>query len=166
MNDYIFSVPVPNLGKCEKKGQWDSPADVNDCKACMSNSTPDYPLFYCDGQCMSKYNLNGACSTNSLVAKNNDQCSNPCYQVAPPSVLPHQCEDMFDCPQGFICDKGMCVKAPKQEPAPNVAPLGMGHSSTNKPKKPHKSKMKYIIPMIILMVVLIAILTFILFMAK
>ena len=161
MNNY-FSVPVPNLGKCEKRGQWDHPADVTDCQACISNSTPDYPLFYCDGQCMSKYNLNGACSTNSLVAKNTDQCSSPCYQVAPPSVLPHQCEDMFDCPNGFICDKGMCVKEPKQPQ--NNMPLNLrkGNSATKKPSH-GKNKMKYVIPMVILLVVLILIITFILF---
>lgn len=170
MNNNYFSVPVPNIGSCAQKGMWPDPAEVTDCQACISGSTQDYPLFYCDGNCMSKYNLNGSCSLNSLVAKNMDQCNAPCVQVAPPSVGPHNCEDMFDCQTGQDCEQGVCVKATKQQPILVNPDTGKGRHTKNPTKIPKTptstSQSKFLIPMIGLLVILLVFLFYILLTGK
>jgi hypothetical protein len=52
--------------------------------------------------------MNRICSVAEPVAKNMEQCSQPCFQVKPPS-LSNGCADNFDCAKNQICDNGTCV---------------------------------------------------------
>ena len=123
----LVGVPTPNIGDCTKTGKWSSPTMVQDCQSCIAGSTRDYPMFYCDGQCLSKYDLNGSCSLDSLVAKTKEQCSAPCKQVAAPSMS-NVCQDRFDCNPGQICFQGNCVE---------------GFGTQGPSYKPHHKKKKH-----------------------
>ena len=110
-NDITFTkAVVPNLGKCEKTGMWKNKEQINECQNCVAKSSSEYPYFYCDGSCLSKYEFRGgSCSLNSLVAKNKQQCNKPCKQFNSPS-LNNDCQDDFDCEENEKCDKdGTCV---------------------------------------------------------
>ena len=101
--------PRPNIGTCEKTGNWDNSSMVSDCQTCVSQ--PGYygeNQFYCNGNCMSQYSMNAVCSSADLVAKNKQQCLNPCSQVKPPS-LSNGCADNFDCKNNQICKDETCV---------------------------------------------------------
>ena len=101
--------PRPNIGECIKTVSWDDSAMINDCQKCVSK--PGYygeKQFYCNGKCMSQYTMNRICSVAEPVAKNIEQCYQPCFQVKPPS-LSNGCADNFDCAKNQICDKGTCV---------------------------------------------------------
>lgn len=118
--------PRPNLGSCSQTGKWPNQAMIADCVTCLSS--PDWygsKQFYCDGKCESEYNTNQVCSMGSLVAKTIGQCSAPCKQAKPPSLLNSACTDNFDCDNGQICSisngSGACIDAP-QTLAPTLAP--------------------------------------------
>jgi hypothetical protein len=131
----IFEAPSPNLGGCSSTGKWDNTSMINDCKECVSQ--PDYygeKQFYCDGQCMSKYDLGQVCSENSLVAKTVSQCENPCYQEGSPTVG-GGCSDDFDCSSGQKCvikqikyekgimNRGFCEDNGIKEPVKPAKPI-------------------------------------------
>lgn len=102
-SNQIFEAPSPNLGGCSSTGEWDNTSMIEQCKECVSQ--PDYygeKQFYCDGQCMSKYDLGQTCSENSLVAKTPSQCETPCYQEGDPTYG-GGCSDDFDCSTGQKC---------------------------------------------------------------
>jgi hypothetical protein len=103
-NDFTFyKTPVPNLGSCSETGKWDDIGMINDCKKCVQQQDYGKNFYYCDGSCISQYeNDISQCSQNSLVAKNSDQCENPCTQDGFPPVC-GDCSDNFDCPQGQSC---------------------------------------------------------------
>lgn len=83
--------PSPGVGDCQQKTKWSKGVDPEDCKRCF-----DYEdMFYCDGQCMSKYSSE-TCSNNSPVAKIPEQCSEPCVQISYPNPF-GGCSDRFDC---------------------------------------------------------------------
>jgi len=105
--DNIYSAPSPNVGECNQKGSWSSKDEQDYCKACFNDAgenANDY--FYCEGSgCLSKYSSQ-VCGTGSLVAKNIDQCSAPCFQQGYPT-LGGGCSDKYDCnyKSGEICQK-------------------------------------------------------------
>ena len=111
VSNIIATTPVPLVGLCRKTGKWVQPSMVSECKECVNK--PDH--FYCDGECMDKYDLNRACSLNSLVAKTESQCLKPCYQEGPPPSG-GGCSDKYDCDykQGEVCvmqkGRGKCLK--------------------------------------------------------
>ena len=130
----IVNAPSPNVGNCDKNGTWSSKNDERDCQKSfrsVGESSSDY--FYCEGGgLMSKYDLNSICPEGALVAKNLEQCSNPCVQQGSPTVG-GGCSDMFDCnyKNGETCEihdisvyggtekRGMCVQGempPKPTP--------------------------------------------------
>lgn len=126
MFNNIYSAPSPNVGECDQKGTWSSKDEQDYCKACFNDAgenANDY--FYCEGSgCLSKYSSQ-TCGTGSLVAKNIDQCSAPCFQQGYPT-LGGGCSDKYDCnyKNGEICQKrqisinggkeerGYCVQGP------------------------------------------------------
>ena len=78
--------PMPNVGACEKKGEWKNP-DVmtSKCLSCFKDRRDGN--FFCNGRCLNKYESKGGnCSLNSLVALNKAQCYAPCVQTSAPSV--------------------------------------------------------------------------------
>lgn len=118
MNDIyskqILRTPNPNIGGCNKKGNWGDPKQIEECKTCIKKSALDYPYFYCDGTCSSEYEIGGGgCALNALVAKTEYQCENPCYQVGLPSdkgIGSSGCTDDFDCDNNETCEGGICEK--------------------------------------------------------
>jgi hypothetical protein len=101
-NDFV-QTPSPNLGSCSKTGSWDDKSMINECKKCVSDTDfYNEKRFYCDGQCMSKYDLNQFCPESALVAKTLGQCESPCYQEAAP-IVGGGCSDDFDCQTGQKC---------------------------------------------------------------
>jgi hypothetical protein len=95
-----LSAPSPNLGDCSARDKWDDPSFVDQCKKCISD--PD--MFFCNGDCMSKYDTNSVCPKDFLVAKTLDQCEMPCVQTDFPPAN-GGCSDKFDCDwqRGEIC---------------------------------------------------------------
>ena len=109
-HDTLVKTVTPNLGKCDKTGTWENKTQIDECKSCIQKSSPEYPYFYCDGLCASKYDLGkGSCALNSLVAKNISQCSKPCQQYKAPSMS-GGCQDDFDCSENSQCKLGTCVE--------------------------------------------------------
>lgn len=105
-----MQAPRPNLGGCTNTGEWSDPSMVDKCLECVG--VPGYygeKQFYCAGKCMSEYNTAQHCSTSSLVAKQESQCSAPCHQEGAPAL--RGCSDKFDCNQGMDCVSGKCVKS-------------------------------------------------------
>lgn len=101
--------PRPNIGECEKNASWDDSAMINDCKSCVSKAGYyGEKQFYCNGNCMSQYSMNAVCSVADPVAKNIQQCSQPCFQIRAPSFS-NGCADNFDCNKNQICKGGNCV---------------------------------------------------------
>jgi len=102
-----MQAPSPNLGDCSKKGKWSDVSLVDQCKQCVVE--PD--MFFCDGECMNRYDLNSMCPSDSLVAKTVEQCENPCVQVGNPPTG-GGCSDKFDCDwkNGETCE----VKSDKE----------------------------------------------------
>lgn len=96
-----LQAPSPNLGDCSSRGQWSDPSFVGQCKQCVAE--PD--MFFCDGECMSKYDLNSMCAQNALVAKIAEQCEMPCVQSGSPPTG-GGCSDKFDCnwQNGEVCE--------------------------------------------------------------
>ena len=130
-----FRAPLPNLGDCATTDLWPDSSMINDCTDCVSST--EEKKFYCNGQCMSPYDMNSSCPTNALVAKNVSQCEKPCVQVGNPS-LSGGCSDKYDCQSGEECvlrsepgkykDRGFCessTPAPTYEPTyePTEAPI-------------------------------------------
>ena len=133
----IYKAPSPNVGSCDKTGNWSSKNDEASCKQSFKNageSAGDY--FYCEGGgFMSKYDTNSMCTTGSLVAKNIEQCTKPCVQQGYPTVG-GGCSDSFDCDykNGEICQindisinggtekRGSCIQGenPQQPIIPNI----------------------------------------------
>lgn len=105
----LVKTPTPEIGDCQKKGTWDDSAQVDECNACIDKNKdyPGYNYFYCNGTCTSEYEPGGGgCALNSLVAFDNDQCKNPCYQIkAPSSAVKNKkfCTKDSDCPSGNTC---------------------------------------------------------------
>ena len=105
--------PSPVTGKCGHNipQNWDK----DKCQSCVSND-PDN--FYCEGQCMSKYDTNTSCSLNSLIAKNTNQCNAPCEQSGYAPTM-GGCSDSYDCPKGSSCriiqNRGYCIKNPEHK---------------------------------------------------
>jgi hypothetical protein len=130
MSSSFQNAPLPNVGNCSTTDKWSDSSMINDCKSCINASTDDDKYFYCNGKCMSEYDLNSVCSTTSLVAKTTDQCENPCVQTGNPSLSGGQCSDSFDCSPGYDCihkteqnkfvDRGFCV--PKSTFPPSTSP--------------------------------------------
>jgi len=112
-----FRAPLPNLGDCTTTDLWPDSSMINDCSDCVSST--EEKKFYCNGQCMSPYDMNSSCPTNALVAKNASQCEKPCVQVGSPS-LSGGCSDKYDCQPDEECvlrsepgkykDRGFCEK--------------------------------------------------------
>jgi hypothetical protein len=107
---------------------------INDCTECVSST--EEKKFYCNGQCMSPYDMRSSCPPNGLVAKNASQCEKPCIQVGSPS-LSGGCSDKYDCNPDENCvlrsedgkykDRGFCEKIqttppPTSAPTPTEAP--------------------------------------------
>lgn len=120
-----LSAPSPNLGDCSNRGKWLKNVSINQCKKCITQ--PD--MFFCDGECMSRYDTNTICSTESLVAKTLDQCDSPCVQSGHPSRF-GGCSDRFDCDwqNGENCvikdERGTCVKTGIPVPIVKKQPSG------------------------------------------
>jgi hypothetical protein len=95
-----LSAPSPNLGDCSVRDKWEDSSFVNQCKNCITD--PD--MFFCNGECMSKYDTNSVCPKDFLVAKTSDQCEMPCVQTDFPPAN-GGCSDKFDCDwkRGEIC---------------------------------------------------------------
>ena len=124
-NNAFVKTVTPNLGKCKETGMWDKKEQIKECETCLQKSSPEYPYFYCDGSCTSKYELGGpTCSLTSLVAKNISQCSKPCKQHKAPTMS-SGCQDDFDCGEDEKCSAGNCIKINTNK-------------STPKPPKPAK----------------------------
>ena len=105
----LVKTPTPDIGECKKRGKWDDSSQVDECNQCIDKNKEykDYNYFYCNGTCTSEYEPGGGgCALNSLVAFNNEQCKNPCYQVRAPSVKQKNkkiCTKDSDCPSGNEC---------------------------------------------------------------
>lgn len=131
-NTFVKTV-TPNLGKCKETGMWDRKDQIKECEQCLQKSSPEYPYFYCDGSCTSKYELGGpTCSLTSLVAKNVSQCSKPCKQFKAPTMS-SGCQDDFDCGENEKCSMGNCIKSysNKSTPKPSKEPQISDSSISN-----------------------------------
>ena len=112
-----FRAPLPNLGNCLTTDNWPNSSMINSCTECVSDKNEKN--FYCNGKCMSPYDLNSSCPTNALVAKNESQCKTPCVQIGSPS-LSGGCSDNYDCDSNETCvlrsepgkykNRGFCEK--------------------------------------------------------
>ena len=108
---------TPNLGNCENKGRWPFEETIDNCNKCVKNyGFYGEKQYFCDGSCMSKYDSTKLCSIKGLVAKNEEQCLKPCYQVKPQSTQ-GSCQDNFDCmideecvKNKFVDRDGMCAR--------------------------------------------------------
>lgn len=141
----ITKAPSPNVGNCDKNGTWSSNDDESNCQRSFKSigeSSADY--FYCEGGgLMSKYDTNSICPEGALVAKNVEQCSNPCVQQGSPTVG-GGCSDSFDCnyKNGETCKlqdislnggtekRGMCVQG-QVKPIPGKPIPGIPSSTGN-----------------------------------
>lgn len=92
--------PLPNLGSCKNTGTW-SDKEVKFCKECL-DSNNNKEKFFCGDRCINKYS-SSLCSLKELVAKNKDQCENPCFQEGTPTIG-GGCSDKFDCDIGESCE--------------------------------------------------------------
>jgi len=82
-----MQAPRPVLGSCANTGEWKKPSMVNECVECVGNyGAYGESQFYCNGKCMSEYNSAQHCSLKSLVAENEEQCYQPCYQEGAPKL--------------------------------------------------------------------------------
>jgi len=109
--------PTTNYYKEDNKGcnytsKWDNENHIIDCIDCVSN----YGFYgekqiYCNGRCMSKYNLGETCSGGSLFSSNINNCFNPCYYSLP--VL-ESCKNDYDCRNNETCGPtGFCLSNKK-----------------------------------------------------
>ncbi len=111
----ILLAPLPNLGTCTDTGKFPE-NQVASCQACIKKNDdpltePGTKYFFCRNKCYNSYAADGyGCDYADLVAKNLDQCSNPCKQVALPAAHP-QCSDNFDCSSNETCQNGYCKKS-------------------------------------------------------
>ena len=95
---------------CSKTGTWDNVDKIKDCLSCVSK--PGFygeTQTYCNGECMSKYNLGQICSVNSTYARNPDQCFHPCIKTDPQTCGAQLCDMDLDCNPDEICMDGLCV---------------------------------------------------------
>ena len=117
-----MQAPKPVLGTCANTGEWKKPSMVNDCIECVNNyGAYGESQFYCNGKCMSEYNSAQICSLKSLVAENEGQCYQPCYQEGAPRLsnkagkgactLDAQCGDGYKCLIDRKSGKSNCVLA-------------------------------------------------------
>jgi len=129
----ILRTPNPNIGSCNNKGKWSDSKQIEECKSCISKSTKEYPYFYCDGKCSSEFEIGGGCALNELVAKNEEQCVNPCHQVGLPSDQGglHGCTDDFDCDKNEKCENNTCVLKNTQQKEKNIIEIINNCSSTD-----------------------------------
>ena len=134
-------IQIPNLGKCKETSTWSS-VEEEACKRCINRQDGS---FYCNGECKKYDTLSYGCSYDSLVAKNMDQCSKPCYQTNLPPSYRGECSDNFDCQQygdNRICSRqydpdgqirGTCVRTEKPDKKPDKKPSKHGKWEIVKP---------------------------------
>lgn len=138
MVNFIASTPSPNIGDCSKTSKWQDNNMISDCKKCLSKE-PEYgkSWFYCDGSCLNQYELDGSCSYNSLVAKNINQCDNPCIQTGEPPNC-GDCSDNFDCPKNQECKLTTIIKDNMEQKNCGVCTPSNYVSVINKQKSKNK----------------------------
>lgn len=99
---------------CNYKSKFNDKNKIVDCIDCVSNyGFYGDRQFYCDGKCMSKHNVGQVCTDVSLVARNIDQCFNPCYASFPTTLGTQICNTDVDCNVNEICGStGFCESNP------------------------------------------------------
>jgi hypothetical protein len=99
--------------RCNYTSQWSNKEQINDCVKCVSNyGQQGEKQSYCNGTCMSKYNIGQLCSDGSLYAANVGQCSNPCYSSFPTTTGKQICSSEIDCSFEETCTNGLCTPNP------------------------------------------------------
>lgn len=136
-----MQAPRPVLGSCANTGQWKKPSMVSDCIDCVNNyGAYGETQFYCNGKCMSEYNSAQICSIKSLVAENEGQCYQPCYQEGAPRLSnkggKFSCTTDAQCGDGYICaiDKkagtSKCVLATQASSTTTQPPISETNDTT------------------------------------
>jgi len=99
---------------CNYQSKWNDENKIVDCIDCVSNyGFYGERQFYCDGKCMSKYNVGQICSDGGLTARNINQCFNPCYASLPSTFGTQICSNDVDCNINETCSStGFCEPTP------------------------------------------------------